>query len=205
MAPTLPDIRHFIWLSTSTSERPRIQVTPRYTAILDMETIESENISKSISTNRRREMQKIQNGERFTIADEIDTDQIVQLYESFFANENILMRKNDYDNLQRLFDLIGLGYGFYVGHLDAASGKLISIAIILFNHSTANLVLNLTHREYRSTGVGTSTILHCITTSKRHGCKLFDFNGANHPQRAFYKHSFGAMPQLYFDISLTWT
>lgn len=205
IAPTLPDIRHFTWLSSLTSERPRIQVTPRYTAVLDLDTIEPENISKSVSTNRSREMRKIQESERFAMADKIDNKQIVQLYESFFAKENILMRKNDYSNLHQLCDLVDLGYGFYTGHLDAASGRLISIAIILFDHSTANIVLNLTHNEYRSIGVGTSTIAHAILTSKRHGLKLFDFNGANHPQRAFYKHSFGATPQLYFDLNLDWS
>jgi hypothetical protein len=205
MAPTLPDIRHFIWLSTLTSEQPSVQVTPRYTAVLDLDTIDPENISKSVSTNRSREVRKIQNSDRFAMADEINTGQIVQLYESFFAKENILMRKTDHSNVQQLCDLIKSGYGFYSGYLDTASGRLISIAIILFDHLTANIVLNLTHNEYRSTGVGTATILHAIITSKQHGRKLVDFNGANHPQRAFYKHSFGAMPQLYFDLNFIWS
>lgn len=204
MAPTLPDIRHFLWLSNSKSEKPRILVNPRYTAVLDLDTFEPENISNSVSTNRRREIQKIKNSRRYTIAEKINTHQAMQLYQSFFSKANILMRDDDYSNLQRLFDLIMLGYGFYAGYHDDTSGELISIAIILFNDSTANLVLNLTHHEYRSTGVGTSTILHAITTSKQHGRKLFDFNGANHPQRAFYKHSFGASPQLYFDLNFTW-
>ncbi len=33
------------------------------------------------------------------------------------------------------------------------------------------------------------------------GAKSVDFNGANSPKRAYFKHSIGARPVLYFDIS----
>ena len=41
-----------------------------------------------------------------------------------------------------------------------------------------------------------------IMMSKNLGVKSFDFNGANSPQRADDKHSFGSSPDLFFDISI---
>ena len=34
----------------------------------------------------------------------------------------------------------------------------------------------------------------------QHGGSALDFDGANSPNRAYFKHSLGAEPQLYFEI-----
>ncbi len=205
LAPTLTDVRHFLWTNSIPSELPEIQVIPRYTAILDLSDLKPQNILKCVSTNRNREILRIEKSEAFSITKKIDTEQLLKLYESFFAEKNITMHQKEMDKLIRLCELVESGYGRYTGYIDTTSGELVSIVILLYDHATANLVLNLTHQAYKSSGIGTATMFNAILTAKHLGLKSFDFNGVNHPQRAFYKHSFGAEPKLYFDLKLNWT
>jgi hypothetical protein len=205
LAPTLTDVRHFLWTNSIPSELPEIQVIPRYTAILDLSDLKPQNILKCVSTNRNREILRIEKSEAFSITKKIETEQALKLYESFFAEKNITMHQKEMDKVIRLCELVESGYGRYTGYIDTTSGELVSIVILLYDRATANLVLNLTHQAYKSSGIGTATLFNAILTAKHLGLQSFDFNGVNHPQRAFYKHSFGAEPKLYFDLKLNWT
>ena len=82
LAPTLTDVRHFLWTNSIPSELPEIQVIPRYTAILDLSDLKPQNILKCVSTNRNREILRIEKSEAFSITKKIETEQALKLYES---------------------------------------------------------------------------------------------------------------------------
>jgi hypothetical protein len=42
---------------------------------------------------------------------------------------------------------------------------------------------------------------HILDTALAANAKAVDFNGANSPQRAYFKHSLGARPQLFFQVN----
>ena len=44
-------------------------------------------------------------------------------------------------------------------------------------------------------------ILSSIMSAKNNGKKVFDFNGANSPDRGDDKHSYGAKYKLYFEVN----
>jgi cellulose synthase/poly-beta-1,6-N-acetylglucosamine synthase-like glycosyltransferase len=43
--------------------------------------------------------------------------------------------------------------------------------------------------------------VHVVADNCTDGTAAVDFNGANSPKRAYFKHSIGAKPALYFDMS----
>ena len=48
----------------------------------------------------------------------------------------------------------------------------------------------------------TWSIHEAIMQNKKNKLDIFDFNGANSPQRGDHKHSFGAKLKLFFKLSL---
>ena len=106
LAPTLTDVRHFLWMNSIASELPEIQVIPRYTALLDLNTLEPQNMIKSISTNRSREIRKIAKDVALSITTKIGSNQILKLYESFFAEKKITMQQKEVDKVIRLCELV---------------------------------------------------------------------------------------------------
>jgi hypothetical protein len=99
-----------------------------------------------------------------------------------------------------LVGLVSCGMGDVVAFRDSQSGELASAVVLLEANGVANMVLNLTAKRWRGSGLPAWAVHTAILAAKVRGADVFDFNGANSPNRGDDKHSYGAAPELYFSI-----
>ncbi len=111
-----------------------------------------------------------------------------------------LFSEMDKYKIENLFKLVQMGFGFMSAYRLKSNNKIVSANLILECSMTSNLVINVVDENYKHSGVGTATIFNAIIKSKLNGRNNFDFNGANSQLLSLYKHSFGAVSELYFDI-----
>jgi hypothetical protein len=76
-----------------------------------------------------------------------------------------------------------------------------AVVVALYDCGAANLVISSVANKWRASGLSVQNTARAIAHAQSLGLSLFDFNGANSPQRGDDKHSYGAREQLYFNVS----
>lgn len=177
-----------------------IQVSPRYTAILNLS---SDFSYKFLNESRKSELRKFNRfSNQFIKSTECKASEILKLYKYIFNKDQELNEDIELFKIESLCSLIASGHGYIVCYRNIES-ELVSVALILSDGRSANLVLNLVSKKILETGIGTKLIIDSIDHAISIGLKDFDFNGANSPNRAFFKHSFNSVEQLYFDVKIS--
>lgn len=195
------DIRPFYWFFNS-SIKNKLEIVPRYTAIIsDLHEITNEMLLNRINVNRRRELKKVGISNSYYFSDCLSSDELFSLYSLFFQQRGYVIEQIDRSLLDNLYKIVQLGYGYFSAVRLKSSEELVSVCVILSCSKTSNLVLNLFEEKYINSGVGTANIFEAISIAKEKGSLCFDFNGANSYNLSRYKHSFGAVTHLYFDIT----
>ena len=82
-------------------------------------------------------------------------------------------------------------------------GQIINILMLVFDNNSSHLLLSIANDEWKKKGIMTWSLHKAIMYSKYKNLNIFDFNGANSPQRGDNKHSFGAKTKLFFNLSLS--
>jgi len=174
-----------------------IQASPKYTAFLNL----SSNFSyRFLNESRKSDLRKFNRfSNQFIKSNECNSGEIFELYKCIFNKDQELNEEIELCKIEALCSLVDSGYGYLVCYRNIES-ELVSVALILSDRRTANLVLNLVSKKFLETGIGTKLIIDSIDHAISIGLLDFDFNGANSPSRAYFKHSFGAVEQLYFDV-----
>ena len=87
---------------------------------------------------------------------------------------------------------------------EITSKELIGFALLGIFDSTMNIILNITRKQKKEDQI-LSTALHelIFKFAYSNNIKLIDFNGANSEKLSDSKHSWGAIPILYFRIEIT--
>lgn len=102
-------------------------------------------------------------------------------------------------HLNGLYQAVINGFGKFICFRE--NDVLQSFSLILLDKKSAHLVLTLTDEKYKKKGLGALNIFSCIKIAKNVEKKIFDFNGANSPDRGDDKHSYGAKSKLFFEIN----
>lgn len=193
------DVRAFDWWNYHNQEKPRIKILPKYTAQLKLTTEKS--IKSGYRELRRREISKIEKLNQYTINENTNPEKILELYTTTISRNGASIHKDTAKEIKNLYNLVLDGHGFIASVNDQRNNNETTfIALVLRAGKTSNLVLNLTNSLYRKTGVSAYGIHMCILKSIQLGDEIFDFNGANSPQRGDDKHSYGSEEKLYFEI-----
>ena len=103
------------------------------------------------------------------------------------------------NDLEAFYKAIKNGFGKFVCFKE--NNTLQSFSLILYDKNSAHLVISLTDDKYKKKGLAALNIFSCILLAKNQNKKVFDFNGANSPDRGDDKHSYGAKFKLFFEIS----
>jgi hypothetical protein len=201
LSPQLTDIREFIWNNKELHFNNQIEIIPRYTAIVkNINTKSEEDILGEMKKVRRHDIKSILNNLNLYVTDECNTTELYELYRSHFEKRGFIVPESEFDRLNNLIILVNQGFGFVKGLREKDTNRLVSLELILHDNKVANAITNLTLEDYRDTGAGTTVIYLAIIKAKKMGLESFDFNGANSDNGAFFKHSMGAEPFLYFDL-----
>lgn len=197
----LHDVRTFDWWNYHQPSKPRFNIRPRYTAcIYDLDTKSENEIISDYRQLRRRELRSVENDGLPPRANDCSVDQLITLYESVMERQEIDVEAAKQKEITALTDLANLGYGEIVAFQDTKSNNIIAACLLLYAKGEANMVLNLVANHWRSTGLPAWMITESIKSAQSKDMNTFDFNGANSPNRGDDKHSYGAIPILYFDI-----
>jgi hypothetical protein len=197
----LNDVRAFDWWNYHDKNRPRFTIRPRYTAIIsDLNNKSYKQIIADFRQLRRRELRNIEGFPPPPRAENWSTEDLIRLYLDVMNPEDMDITERNSKMIPILTDLVKSGFGEVVAFKDPSSEKIIAICLLLFGKSEANMALNLVDSNWRSSGLPALLITESINTSQMKGMSSFDFNGANSPNRGDDKHSYGALPALYFEI-----
>lgn len=196
----LSDIRVFDWWNYHQKNKPRFEIRPRYTACInDLGKKNDESIIGDFRELRRREIRRIQKHGLPKSTKNWTPEDFIQLYDEVFKRQGLKINKKTFKNIKFLCDLVQNGYGEVIAYEDH-KGVIISALLLLYRNKIANLVLNLTSEDWRDSGLSTWMVYESIKLARDLGNNIYDFNGANSPNRGDDKHSYGATPELYFEI-----
>ncbi len=198
----LLDVRIFDWWNYHQPEKPKFIIRPRYTAcIYDLDNKSKEEIVSDYRQLRRRELRKI---EKFGVpprAHQCAADDLIKLYADVMGLLEGEIGTQKTKLIHQLINLVHDGFGEVIAFEDTVPGQIAAACLILFDQYQANMILNLVATDWKNTGLPALMITESIFSAKSHGLNCFDFNGANSPLRGDDKHSYGAIPDLFFDIS----
>ena len=196
---TLRDVRVFDWWNYN-KENLRFKIIPRYTAIVDGLNKKTENqIINDYRYVRRYELKRFAKYTNDIISSKIDFKDILNLYyELIKINEKD--KKLLENNLKTIYDLKNTNLCQLLGYRCKKTNKIVSISILLFDNNSSHLVLNIADNNWKKKGIVSWATHNAIIFTKKRNLDIFDFNGANSPQRGDHKHSFGSKTRLYFNL-----
>ena len=199
--PSFQDVRGYSWLHYNDESKSRCVITPKYTAIIDLGHISHNDIRKLGRSSRRQEEGYAVTREDLHVCSDGCLDELLDLYRQTFHRQGIKVNPSD---LSLLAEYCNYFLGLEVGHI-----------LTVRNSSNVAVAASFIFEDYFShwhvplVGLGSSryggTLLYYYIADyvkERGGLKL-DFNGANSPQRGYFKHSIGARAQLYFEIKFS--
>ena len=197
---TLYDIRVFDWWNYN-KKKSRFKIIPRYTAIIDNLNQKTENqIIKNYRYVRRYELKKFAQYENEIINSKIKFKNILDLYYELIniKEEDKKLLEN---NLKIIYKLRNTNLCELFGYRCKKTNKIVSISILLFDNNSSHLVLNIADKNWKKKGIMTWSLHKAIMFTKNKNLDIFDFNGANSPQRGDHKHSFGSETKLFFNLN----
>ncbi len=196
--PSLQDVRGLDWVHYHDPDRPRLQILPRYTAIVDLDGADSDSLRTACRSARRQEEGYALDREELMSSSDGSIEELTALYLETFARQDLTPPQAERDTLPKYTEYF----------LNAGVGKLLAVR----NRGGQPLAIALIFKDYDGTvhvpivGTGDTrfggTLLYfaILDDALANGAKAVDFNGANSPKRAYFKHSIGAKPVLYFDV-----
>ena len=127
-------------------------------------------------------------------------EDLILLYSEVMRLQDVVVPSATKDEIASLVSVVADGMGEVIAFRDSESGELTSMVLLLQDKGIANMVLNLTANRWRGSGIAAWTVYHAIQAAQARGADVFDFNGANSPDRGDDKHSYGAAPELFFEV-----
>jgi len=149
---------------------------------------------------RRREVKLFLKNNNLIETNQIQLSEIINLYEKIVYKNKENLNKEIKINLEDFFNAVKKGLGAFICFRDKKTNSLESFSLILFDKNSAHLILSLTDQKYKKNGLAAFNIFKSIMFSKKNKKKIFDFNGANSPDRGDDKHSYGSKHKLFFEI-----
>ncbi len=199
--PGIDDIRAFDWWNYHSPELGRFCISPRYSAVLvGLQERSLENIASAYREVRRQELRKAGRREDLIVTDHCLSAELIEGYSAMMNSKHGTTGRREVKEIQSMLHCTKKGFGFVIALRDQEM-KAVQIALVLFAKGIANLALNWVAESHRNQAVAVYGVTMAIAEAKRRGCEIFDFNGANSPQRGDDKHSYGSQKQLYFEIA----
>jgi len=192
--PRFDDIRAIDWFNYHSPELGRFAIATRYTAILDLAGGPGiDDVMANVRKDRRQDLNAAHQAE-LQVVPLTDAAPALALYRETLerqgetASEEVLTAGRDLCDLA-----IRTDRGELLGAV-APDGRIASVQLVLYDRHTAHTVLAASETSTRALGGGTLLCWHVVKEALARGLPAVDFNGANSPLRADYKHSWNALP-----------
>jgi hypothetical protein len=204
MHHTLDDVRAFDWFNYHAPESGRCKIEPRYTGLVDLTVTQS--VDELLRQGRKDRRQDRRRAEEAGLVmrhsrDVDDIELLIELYAETFQRQGLETNPDDIDALVSISNAaLKNGFGEFIV-IEDVNAKALATQLCLMDQRSAHAVANASRSEALNSGASALACLGFVNTALREGLRWADFNGANSPDRADFKHSFGAAPALYFSIA----
>lgn len=197
--PSLTDIRGFDWFNYGGPGR-RCRILPRYTAIIDCDQVgDTQTLLKASRKDRRQDFRRAHDN-RLKVVRDADVECLVSLYCDMFATQGIEVSGEHRSTLRRLSEAaISHDFGELLFVVDDKS-KIQAAQLVLYDEHSGHAVAQASRETGRGNGASTLACVEFLEHVRKRGLRWADLNGANSPDRADFKHSLDAPPQLFFEI-----
>ena len=191
------DIRPFLWHNYHANAAAHFTVQPRYTAVLDLKSMDVSRYPAQVRACRRQELKK---SSAFTINGKASVDDFSRLYIATFARQEITLEHNSLALVQSIISqAVAQGYG-RLSSCDTSAGPA-SMCLFLYDKTRAYYLFAANEPAQRNTGAATRLIFDNIFEARRRGLDELDFVGVNSPDRGDFKLSFNPELKLYFELN----
>ena len=197
--PDFQDVRGYDWVHYHDETRQRCRLKTAYTAVVDLDGKTKEDLRSGARQSRRHEERYAMTRDHLVMGEMDNIDLMFEFYCQTFARQGTEVKPLEAKLFHR--------YCSYF--LTNGSGRILCIK----NGDDAVVAAALVFEDYDKTWHvpivalgdtrygGTLLYFHILDTALAANAKAVDFNGANSPQRAYFKHSLGARPQLFFQVN----
>lgn len=201
--PDCLDVRGFDWWSRSRPGCNGVQIRPRYTACIeDLQRQSDDEILSRYANTRRNRVRAIARTSN-PRACAWRMEDLIDMYGKLMDRQGVpeLAHRRE-PELIALCELVAEGYGF-VHAAAMADDRPQGLRLVLTSPRRACDVLSISDSIARDEQLMPWMFHEAVLASKRAGCAVHDFNGANSLHRSSFVHSFGATAALYFRIEYT--
>lgn len=199
--PGIIDVRFFLWWNYGMPAKPKFVVEPRYSAVIHnlQEKNEAELLAQ-MRKWRRIEVKRATKTLRYSLIDSLHPKTLLELRERTFALQGVTENKPEVMQLGDLEALMMEPSTTVTAVIDDHSGDVVAANLVIDGAGSSNLIFSHLSGSHRAEGVGPLATFNAITRARERGMNMFDFNGANSPNRGDDKHSYGAVPELFFRL-----
>lgn len=190
----MEDVRPLIWAAAELGLD--LQLKPRHTGLIENLQAGLPAVETGFSRSRER---AIRTGEGLSlIRGPVTAEEVLRLYAQPFQRQGVSLDPRRLEQLRRVVGLAGGNAGIRIGYHRRGETTLVGVALLLIHRETVNNVLCIADASLRDHGATAWITREAIRESIERGAQVFDFNGANSPDRALDKALYGTRTRLYF-------
>ena len=191
------DLRPFLWHNHGGDGAARFSAQPRYTAVLDLASIEPAGYPAQLRACRRQELKK---ASAYSVHEETQLEDFLEIYAATFARQDIAL---DGDKLALVRSISGDAIRHGYGRLTSCRTPdgTAAMSLFLYDRKRAYYLFAANNPALRHTGASTRLMFENILEAKRRGLRELDFVGVNSPARGDFKLSFNPELKLYFELN----
>jgi hypothetical protein len=190
------DLRPFLWHNYGEPAAGQFRTQPRYTALLDLRTLDIEAYPRLVRQSRRQELKKAAG---YAIDGQASLADFLRLYAKTFERQAIAL---DAGTLARVEAIAARALRDGYARLSACATPdgIASMYLFLYDAKRAYYLFAANDPELRHTGAATRLMFDSIFDAKQRGLGELDFVGVNSPARGDFKLSFNGELTLYFEL-----
>ena len=205
LSPGVSDIRPFLWYNYGGEGRHFIP-SVRYTAEvpiaeLAVKTMDESELFAQCAAARRQEVRYARQ-KGVTTTEEHLPEQFVEFYALTMTRQGIAVSEGYKDDMRHLITELGKAGKARMFVSRTAKGEMGSMAVMALDQYRAYYLFGANDPALRDTHCGSAVIWDAFTALAQDGVSLVDMEGVNSPRRGWFKLSFGACLQTYYELAL---
>lgn len=212
LAPEFNDLRPFLWWKYGEEREQNFHYNPRYSARINPTLfVNQDDLLKSfrLDDKRKKARRIIAEGRIVTrFESEVEDSALLSIYEQTLKRSGGMVRQEELESLSLFLSMSrnsstdGSGFKLILG-TEFETSSVLGFQLLFLGKNRCYAVAQGSTDLGRQMDVGVLLSLESILHAKKSKCVVFDFQGANSPQRADDKHAFGAIATNYSDLEFS--